>query len=87
MTLPQEIECDVQFDPAHPVNHSPNNTGSIDLPPAEPAFIWYPYIVSDEFPELGSGSRSATGGPIYHRSDFKNPDSSVPCLIMKANGL
>ncbi|HEY6092888.1 MAG TPA: ThuA domain-containing protein, partial [Gemmatimonadales bacterium] len=31
-----------QFDPAHPVNHSPNNTGLTDLPPARGAFIWYP---------------------------------------------
>jgi cytochrome c len=67
-----------QFDPAHPVNHSPNNTGLVDLPPAQPAFIWYPYVVSDEFPELGSGSRSATGGPIYHRGDFKNPQRPFP---------
>ncbi|HSU50654.1 MAG TPA: PQQ-dependent sugar dehydrogenase, partial [Segetibacter sp.] len=67
-----------QFNPAHPINNSPNNTGLIDLPPAQPAMIWYPYIVSDEFPELGSGSRSATGGPIYHRSDFKNPKRPFP---------
>jgi cytochrome c len=67
-----------QFNPAHPVNNSPNNTGLHDLPPAQPAMIWYPYIVSDEFPELGSGSRSATGGPIYHRSDFKNPNRPFP---------
>jgi cytochrome c len=66
------------FDSNHPVNHSPNNTGLVDLPPAQPAMIWYPYIVSDEFPELGSGSRSATGGPIYHRSDFKNPKRPFP---------
>lgn len=67
-----------KFDPAHPVNHSPNNTGLNDLSPAQPAFIWYPYIVSDEFPLLGSGSRSATGGPIYHLSDFKNPKRPFP---------
>ncbi|MEJ7738150.1 MAG: PQQ-dependent sugar dehydrogenase [Chitinophagaceae bacterium] len=67
-----------KFDPAHPVNHSPNNTGLNDLPPTQPAMIWYPYIVSEEFPVLGSGSRSATGGPIYHRSDFKNPKRPFP---------
>jgi cytochrome c len=67
-----------KFDPNHPVNQSPNNTGAIDLPPAQPAFIWYPYIVSDEFPLLGSGSRSATGGPIFHRSDFKKPKRLFP---------
>lgn len=61
-----------RYDPSHPVNHSPNNTGLTDLPPTVSAMIWYPYIVSDEFPSLGSGSRSAIGGPFYHRADFKN---------------
>ncbi|HEX8357539.1 MAG TPA: PQQ-dependent sugar dehydrogenase, partial [Segetibacter sp.] len=67
-----------KFNPLHPVNESPNNTGLNDLPPAQPAFIWYPYIVSDEFPDLGSGSRSATGGPIFHRADFKSPKRAFP---------
>src|SRR6185437_15152636 len=30
------------FDPAHPVNKSPFNTGIQELPPAQPAFIYYP---------------------------------------------
>jgi cytochrome c len=67
-----------KFDPEHPVNQSPNNTGLNILPPAQPSLVWYPYIVSDEFPALGSGSRSATGGPIFHRSDFKNPKRPFP---------
>jgi cytochrome c len=54
------------FDPAKPENHSPNNTGITDLPPAQPAFIWYPYAVSPEFPELGSGGRNAMAGPVYY---------------------
>jgi cytochrome c len=54
------------FDPAKPENHSPNNTGLTDLPPAQPAFIWYPYAVSPEFPELGSGGRNAMAGPVYY---------------------
>jgi len=29
------------FNPLHPVNHSPNNTGAKDLPPAQPSFIAY----------------------------------------------
>lgn len=66
------------FNPDHPVNHSPNNTGLVNLPPAQPAFIWYPYNVSDTFPELGSGGMSAVGGPIYHRSNFKNPKRPFP---------
>lgn len=67
-----------KFDPQAPVNNSPNNTGLNILPPAKPALIWYPYIVSDEFPVLGSGSRSATGGPIYRRANFKNPKRPFP---------
>ncbi len=67
-----------QFDPLRPVNNSPNNTGLIELPPARSAFIWYPYVVSDSFPELGTGSSSAVGGPIYHRSDFDAPRRAFP---------
>jgi cytochrome c len=66
------------FDPLKPVNNSPNNTGLQVLPPAQPSLVWYPYDTSPEFPELGSGGRSATGGPIYHRADFKNPKRPYP---------
>ncbi|MBD0349674.1 MAG: ThuA domain-containing protein, partial [Flavisolibacter sp.] len=49
-----------------PVNNSPNNTGAIQLPPPQKAMIWYPYSLSDEFPDLGVGGRCAMGGPVYH---------------------
>ncbi len=58
------------FDPAKPENLSPNNTGIKDLPPAQPAFIWYPYAVSPEFPELGSGGRNAMAGPVYYTNMY-----------------
>jgi cytochrome c len=54
------------FDPAHPVNNSPNNTGIKDLPPALPALVWYPPGPSARWPDLGSGARSAMAGPVYH---------------------
>jgi glucose/arabinose dehydrogenase/type 1 glutamine amidotransferase len=55
------------FDPAAPVNNSPNNTGPTNLPPAQPAWLWYPYDSSPEFPELdGTGGRTCMGGPVYH---------------------
>jgi len=57
-------------DPQKPMNNSVNNTGLKELPPVPPPFIYYPYAVSEEFPLVGSGSRSAVGGPIYHRSNF-----------------
>ena len=53
------------FDPAAPVNESPNNTGLRELPPARPPFIWYPYAPSEHFPELGQGGRSAMAGAFY----------------------
>ncbi|MFD2864570.1 PQQ-dependent sugar dehydrogenase [Mucilaginibacter antarcticus] len=56
-------------DPLKPTNESVNNTGLKDLPAVAPAFIYYPYTNSAQFPLLGSGSRSAVGGPIYHRTD------------------
>ena len=58
------------FDPAAPRNDSPNNTGRRDLPPAQPAFIAYPYGVSEAFPMLGQGGRTACAGPVYHHADF-----------------
>lgn len=64
------------FDPEKPVNDSKNNTGLRELPPAQKAFIWYPYGMSEKFPLVGSSGRSATGGPVYHRSDF--PDAVRP---------
>ena len=66
------------FDPAAPVNNSPHNTGLTHLPPAQPAFIWYPQIESEEFPLLGNGSNSAVGGPIYRRADLSNPKRPFP---------
>jgi glucose/arabinose dehydrogenase/cytochrome c551/c552 len=62
------------FDPAKPVNESRNNTGLRDLPPAQPAYIWYAYGPSAEFPQLGSGGRCAMGGPVFHSDLY--PDST-----------
>ncbi|MDR7130016.1 cytochrome c [Algoriphagus sp. 4150] len=60
------------YDVNKPVNESVNNTGLRDLPtPVVPALIWYPYGVSEEFPILGSSGRSATGGPVFRKADFK----------------
>jgi cytochrome c len=63
-------------DPTLPINDSRHNTGLRDLPPAQPAFVYYPYGISDDFPEVGTGGRSATGGPVYRSSDF--PDAARP---------
>ncbi|SDG20511.1 ThuA domain-containing protein [Chitinophaga filiformis] len=67
-----------KFDPTKPVNTSPNNTGLNELPPAQKAFIWYPYGASKEFPQLGSGGRTAMAGPVFYSEDFKNAPHAFP---------
>lgn len=54
------------FDPLAPLNRSRNNTGLVELPPAVPAFIYWPYVVSEQWPELGEGGRTACAGPVFH---------------------
>jgi cytochrome c len=66
------------FDPAAPVNESSLNTGARELPPAQPAMIYYPYAESEEFPSLGSGGRNAMAGPVYYRDDFGDSEVKFP---------
>ncbi|WP_239022907.1 ThuA domain-containing protein [Pontibacter mangrovi] len=63
-------ESGAAFDPAKPVNDSRNNTGLKELPQAQPAFIWYPYAESPDFPQVGSGGRNAMAGPVYYTDMF-----------------
>ncbi|QNP75630.1 PQQ-dependent sugar dehydrogenase [Streptomyces roseirectus] len=60
------------FDCNAPKNTSPHNTGLVDLPPAQPA--WIPYDGAS-VPEFGDGSESPMGGPVYHYD--ANLDSPV----------
>ena len=62
------------YDPAKPINDSRNNTGLRELPPVSPAFIWYPYAESPDFPQLGSGGRCAMAGPVFYSDLY--PDST-----------
>lgn len=66
------------FDPKTPINKSPNNTGIQKLPPAQPAFIWYPYDRSEEFPQLGDGGRNAMAGPVYYEDDYEENEGRFP---------
>ncbi len=61
------------FNPAAPLNDSPNNTGELVLPAAQPAWIWYPYGLGTDWPEMGSEfSRTAMAGPVYHYAPGRN---------------
>lgn len=62
-----------KFDPAKPINDSPNNTGLRELPPAQPAFWHYPRA-------------SACAGPIVYADQFPSKANGLPkaldgCLI------
>lgn len=63
------------YDVSAPVNESPNGTGAINLPPAQPAWIWYGYDPSAEFPWIGDGERCAMGGPTYRPALLPGPRS------------
>ena len=66
------------FDPAKPVNTSPNNTGVKELTPTQPAFIWYPGGPSTRFPVVNGGggrteSRRACQLELDHRRHACQP--------------
>lgn len=54
------------YDATRPVNNSVNNTGLQELPPAQPAMIWYSYDESKIFPHLGTGGKSPIAGPVFY---------------------
>ena len=67
------------FDPQKPINNSPHNTGLTELPPAQKAFIYYPYAESPEFGEIvGKGGRNAMGGPVYYYDDYAESSVKFP---------
>ena len=66
------------FDAAHPANESPNNNGLRDLPPAQPAFLWYPPGPSTRWPAVGSGPRSAMAGPVYRFEPGLKSERKLP---------
>src|SRR5690606_1512116 len=68
-----------KYDPEKPVNDSPHNTGLKLLPPAQPAFIYYPYADSPEFGSIvGKGGRNAMAGPVYYYDDYEDSKDKFP---------
>jgi len=65
-------------DPDKPLNVSPNNTGLRELPPAEPAMIWYGREESEKFPLVGSGGASLMAGEVYYRDQFPENSYRLP---------
>lgn len=48
-----------------PTNDSPNNTGATNLPPAQPAWLYYTYGFTPERPEFEEGNRTAIAGGFF----------------------
>lgn len=65
------------FDPERPINDSRNNTGLKELPPAMPAYAFYPYVETKYFPQVASGGRNAMAGPTYY-ADMYAESPSLP---------
>jgi len=65
-------------DPAHPVNNSPNNTGIKNLPPAQPAWIWYGKGPSKRWPLVDKGGASAMAGPVYYGDLYQDAPYKLP---------
>ncbi|GEM_PF-2255225 len=68
----------MKFDPAKPLNNSPNNTGVKVLPPAKPSALWEHdnNAIPDPIPGLkacGPGS-----GPVYHFDPSLNSKVKFP---------
>lgn len=71
------------FDAKNPINDSRNNTGAVNLPPAQPAMIYYPYAKSTEFPLMGTGGRNAMAGPVFYQEDYPESDNRIPAYYDK----
>ncbi|MCX2980107.1 cytochrome C [Halieaceae bacterium IMCC14734] len=71
-------ESDGMVDPAAPQNRSRNNTGARVLPPAQPAWMRYPYTLEEGLPELGEGGRSAMAGQVYYHDDYPPNPLKLP---------
>jgi cytochrome c len=72
-----------QFDLENPMNNSPNNTGSTQLPLPQGAWIWYTYGFSEQFPFLGGGGRTSMAGPVYHFDSTLASDIKLPAYFDK----
>ena len=66
------------FNPLAPINNSPHNSGLKQLPPAQRPLLWYPYGISDDFPELGKGGRTALVADVFHAEDYPASEGRYP---------
>jgi cytochrome c len=70
-----------EVNPLAPENRSANNTGLRILPPAQPAWIYYPYGESETFFELESGGRNALVTIPYYSEDYADSAVKFPAWL------
>jgi glucose/arabinose dehydrogenase/cytochrome c551/c552 len=63
------------FDPMKPINNSRNNTGLQELPPAQPAYMFYDYGSSMIHQSVESGGRNAMAGPTIYSDLYKGKNA------------
>jgi hypothetical protein len=53
------------------------------LPVPRPAWIWYPYAVSEEFPQfpVQPGGRTTMAGPVYHWDSLLVSETKLPAYF------
>jgi cytochrome c len=66
------------YDPEHPINNSPNNTGLQELPPFNKSLIWYSYDESEEFPWVKTGGKNPMAGPVYYSDQYAGEETRYP---------
>jgi len=66
------------WEPDRPMNESRYNTGPALLPPAQGAFVWYPYGASTRFPAVGTGGRTACAGPVHRFNPASQASHGMP---------
>ncbi|MGV3774257.1 MAG: PQQ-dependent sugar dehydrogenase [Verrucomicrobiales bacterium] len=72
-------ESGERFDASKPLNESPFNSGKKELPPAQPAFIYYPHAQSSRFPVVNAGGgRTAMAGPVYYFDENLDSPNKLP---------
>lgn len=74
-------ESGPKFDPAKPVNESPNNTGLRVLPPTNKPLIWYGYGESEMFPVVEKGGANPMAGPVYYSDMASNNPRKLPAYL------
>ena len=64
-----------EFDPMKPINNSRNNTGLQELPPAQPAYMFYDYGGNTIHQSVESGGRNAMAGPTIYNDLYQGKNA------------